>query len=487
MSQYSEVEGLPIFRELLSSQKEDAYFRFLKKACAQQNTKTICISFPVQYKDPLSWFSEHYSSDSFRFYWEIPSQSSVVAALGANRRLSFSGPDRFKNLETALKETRSEILTCGLSSPEDKVEPRWAGGFSFFHQIRSSFWKDFEPACFTLPKASIIKARGKTSGYISLALTSDTTAEELHQKITKRISLFFSGDEKKGIHTIKNKNSTGFPDEDVHGKSWNYQQWDKAISKAKKQFSSKKLEKVVLTRMNQVSTEKAYNPVHTLSKLRRHYSRGCSFLIKDANSPTFLGCSPELLLSVRDRMTETEALAGSIARGKDEQKDKNFANQLFSSSKDQKEHNFVVRSIRKNLSPFLKEYDIPEQPVMKKLPNVQHLYTPIQGKMKEDSDTIKILEKLHPTPAVGGTPRTEALSFIHDHEPFERGWFAGPVGWITSTGQADFYVALRSGLVKEKQALLFAGCGIVPGSDPRAEWEEANLKFRPMRLALNDE
>jgi menaquinone-specific isochorismate synthase len=487
MSQRLEVEGLPIFRELLSSQKEEAYFRFLEKACEQPNTKTICIAVPVQYEDPLSWFSDYSLAYPFKFYWEIPSQSSAIAALGANRRLTFSGSNRFSELDTALKKAYSQIHTCDLSKPGKAMEPRWVGGFSFFDQIRSSFWNGFEPACFTLPKVSLVKERGETTGYISLTIPEDSTVEELHQKVAQRMSLFFSKNQKNSTQNSQNKNEMEFDAEDIHRKSWGFQQWDHAIKEAKKQFHSHKLEKVVLSRINQVSADENYDPVHILSQLRRHYSRGCSFLIEDTNSPAFLGCIPELLLSVRDRTVETEALAGSIARGKDDREDRALADKLFNSSKDQKEHDFVVQSIQENLAPFLKEYNIPEQPVMKKLPNVQHLYMPIKGEMKDDAGTLKILENLHPTPAVGGTPTSGALSFIRNHEPFERGWFAGPVGWITSSGRADFYVALRSGLVQKKQAILFAGCGIVPGSDPQAEWEEADLKFRPMRLALKDE
>jgi isochorismate synthase len=483
MLQNVKFDELPIPGKI-SQKKQDAYLNFLEEACSRQETSFIYLTFLVKCDDPLRWFHQHISTYRFHFYWETPSQSSAIAALGTAWRLSFPGGNRFRDLENGLQKADLVIKTFDFSGEAGKQIPRWVGGFSFFSEINSSIWNGFQPACFTLPKVGIIRKREQTTGFISIEINENTAPEELHQDIAERMQLF-------GVETIKNDwPPVSKADEDfINGETPKneFQEWARTIQEAKIQFDAGELEKVVLTRINRLSFNEPRDPVQTLFQLRKQYPGGCSFLIKNEYSHTFLGCSPELLLSARDHSIDTEALAGSIARGKDDHEDKKLAGDLFACSKDQKEHAFVVESIREELSPFLTKCDIPDQPVIKKLPNVQHLCTPVRGEMSKGATALKLLEKLHPTPAVGGTPRSRALSFIRDHEVFERGWFAGPVGWITSSGQADFYVALRSGLMNEKQALLFAGCGIVADSDPKAEWEEANLKFKPMRLALKDE
>ncbi|HLR32116.1 MAG TPA: chorismate-binding protein, partial [Fodinibius sp.] len=141
--------------------------------------------------------------------------------------------------------------------------------------------------------------------------------------------------------------------------------------------------------------------------------------------------------------------------------------------------------IRHRLQPLTKNVYCDHQPRIKKLSNVQHLHTPIRAHLKDDTDILPVIEQLHPTPAVGGYPRKDAMEYIRELEDFERGWYAGPVGWMTPSGSGEFAVAIRSGLLSEDEAHFFAGCGIVADSNPKEEWEETNLKLSPMLSALN--
>jgi menaquinone-specific isochorismate synthase len=241
----------------------------------------------------------------------------------------------------------------------------------------------------------------------------------------------------------------------------------------------------VLSRQFKISKSENNTPVDMLQKLRDQYPKCCSFLFKMKDAPAFVGCSPEQLLSFQQNALRTEALAGSIARGKDEEEDARFKNALLGSSKNNAEHQFVVQSIEQDLAPFVKNMQRSEQPIIKKLANVQHLYTPVQAQMIGDKNPLTILGQLHPTPAVGGYPRKIAVDYIKNNESLNRGWFASPVGWINSEGAGDFTVAIRSGLIDKTNALLFAGCGIVADSNPETEWQETNLKFMPMLSALN--
>jgi menaquinone-specific isochorismate synthase len=161
-----------------------------------------------------------------------------------------------------------------------------------------------------------------------------------------------------------------------------------------------------------------------------------------------------------------------------------FEQDLAVSSKEQQEHNFVVEDIQNRLKPFVDHFGMNEQPEIRKLANVQHLYTPIRASLKSNVDILSVIERLHPTPAVGGFPRKDAIPFIKKLENFERGWYASPVGWLNSKGRGEFGVAIRSGLLMGSSAHFYAGCGIVAESDPYDEWEETHLKFQPMLSAL---
>ncbi|MEX2455954.1 MAG: chorismate-binding protein, partial [Balneolaceae bacterium] len=149
------------------------------------------------------------------------------------------------------------------------------------------------------------------------------------------------------------------------------------------------------------------------------------------------------------------------------------------------EHQFVVRAINDNLKPYSLQVEHPSQPQVKKLQNVQHLFTPISASIKNGIQIHELIQNLHPTPAVGGYPRDEATRHIQDIEQIERGWYSAPVGWFNLNGSGEFAVAIRSALLHDHKAHLYAGCGIVADSDAETEWHETLLKFEPMMDAIN--
>jgi isochorismate synthase len=161
--------------------------------------------------------------------------------------------------------------------------------------------------------------------------------------------------------------------------------------------------------------------------------------------------------------------------------------QLLASAKDRHEHEVVVRTVVEALGPLCDQLDVGATPSLLKLGNVQHLYTPVTGHLCSACTLLNVVERLHPTPAVGGRPREAALALIREREGFDRGWYGGPVGWIDQRGEGEFAVAIRSALLHGTQATLFAGCGIVADSDPEREYAEAALKLKPMLSALGAE
>ena len=199
---------------------------------------------------------------------------------------------------------------------------------------------------------------------------------------------------------------------------------------------------------------------------------------------TFLGATPERLIRTDGRAYRTVAIAGSVGRGADASEDARLAGELLASEKDREEHDVVVAALRERLDPISERLSIESEPRVLTLRHVQHLITEIDGVVHEQEGLLALAERLHPTPAVGGEPRDLALSLIDEHEGFDRGWYAGPIGWLGADGDGELMVALRSGVVDHTQATLFAGCGIVADSDPELEWEESRMKLRAVASAL---
>ena len=177
-------------------------------------------------------------------------------------------------------------------------------------------------------------------------------------------------------------------------------------------------------------------------------------------------------------------MAGTVGRGTDADEDARLARELLASEKDREEHAIVLDSIRELLRPVADTLQVTPEPAVMRLRFVQHLVTEISGTLHEANGLLSLGERLHPTPAVGGEPRDVALAMVAEHEGFERGWYAGPVGWLGADGDGELCVALRCGIVDRTRATLFAGCGIVGDSDPDLEWEESRIKLRAVISAL---
>jgi menaquinone-specific isochorismate synthase len=195
----------------------------------------------------------------------------------------------------------------------------------------------------------------------------------------------------------------------------------------------------------------------------------------------FVGASPERLVLRHGRAVETDALAGTARRGADEAA---IQRALMDSPKERREHRLVVEAIARVLGQRCSTIDVPDEPRIRTLRNVHHLWTPIRGALREPLHVLSLVEALHPTPAVCGTPRDTAFAWIAAHEPVGRGWYTGAVGWFDAAGDGEFAVAIRAGVLGAREAWLYAGAGIVEGSDPRSEFAETRAKQAPMLSAL---
>ncbi len=252
--------------------------------------------------------------------------------------------------------------------------------------------------------------------------------------------------------------------------------WHQNISTALTKFADLHLDKIVLARRSQLTFTAPLQPQSILLALQAHNPLSYHFCFQINPTTAFIGTSPERLYHRQNRCLNTEAIAGTRHRGESIEIDRQLSDNLRNSPKDLREHQLVVQNLQGILTELCQSVTIDRQSTILKLNKVQHLYTQCQGILHPQYTDAEILPKLHPTPAVGGFPTAQALKLIQQLEPFERGWYAAPVGWV-GYDNAEFAVAIRSGLIDRNRLLLFAGAGIVQGSQAEEEWAEIENKI----------
>jgi menaquinone-specific isochorismate synthase len=260
-------------------------------------------------------------------------------------------------------------------------------------------------------------------------------------------------------------------------------EWQLRVAKAIEEIEKTELEKVVLARDLIVNSHRPIDASKILRNLGSEYPSTWIFAVDG-----LVGATPELLLRLSRGMVTSRVLAGTISKTGNDEKDLALAASLARSSKDLEEHEYAVRSVADALDPFCTSTNVPESPFVLHLANVMHLATDVTGALiesKKSVDAFTILEKLHPSAAVCGTPTDLAAKVIRNIEGMSRGRYAGPVGWLDARGDGELGIALRCGQIKDNEIQIYAGCGIVAGSNPEKELTESNAKFAPMRSALN--
>ena len=473
------------FKELIFPEKYhaainiSAYRQFLERISKDSAIKYAVFHLPSPWTDLLKQSPWLRDQTSFRYYWEQPSSSFTISAGGRVQEVSGSGSKRFQDVYTKFEKLKTHTAEFNAGDFEPGIH--LLGGFSFFNEMTSSDWSAYGSASFTMPKYAALQKKGATVLSIALTLRDNRASEYIHHQLMNELNNLEHAacDEPENTQHSENELS------DLAIVNNHRDEWTRAVLDARQAIAGTALEKVVLARELKLKKQRRQQPNIILDKLRMQYPNCSTFYIQKRQAPAFIGCSPEKLLSFNGNTIQTEALAGSIGRGNTDAEDTRLANTLLNSPKNKREHSYVVKSIEQDLSASAHNLKHRDTPVIKKLANVQHLYTPISAEKRNDVNPLSLLSQLHPTPAVGGYPRKKAINYIRKHESLNRGWFAGPVGWMNSRDEGEFTVAIRSGLIKETEATLFAGCGLVADSDPDKEWQETNLKFMPMLSALN--
>jgi len=331
------------------------------------------------------------------------------------------------------------------------------GARAFFPQAGAQSWAPFGDAWFFLPRWEL------RPGRLSVWLDRDVDRSRLAvegAEILRRV----------GARPSPTPQSTWAEDLGMDA-------WRGLVSAALAAISDGQLAKVVVARTGRLHAASA---ICASSVASRVIAPGCThYFLRIPGGPSFFGATPERLVSLRGREVRTEALAGTAAAGDEAA--------LLASGKDLGEHRLVVQAIEEALRPLCRTLTVSATPEAKRLLHLVHLRSEIRGWLDRPLDILDLVTRLHPTPATGGTPRAEALAWLAAHEPGSRGLYAGPIGWFDSNGDGDFSVALRCALVDGNDAYLFAGAGLVRGSEAGCEWAETVLKRRALSAAFGVE
>jgi isochorismate synthase len=442
----------------------------VERALSRGKKTFVSVTRPVEGVDPCATvFASRLASERW-FCWEQPDRGFALAALGVAHEVTSRGPDRFRDVareclggETIFDEPP------GLPAGAGAV---WTGGFAFDSQGGdSSPWSSLAPASLALPELSICRSSDETFLTVNAVVYPGDDPGAKAEALVARLA---------GLR------SDSLPLLDPHPTSRvkiasvrTPNEFERSVAAATERIGAGEISKVVLAREVLVTAGAAHDPASLFGALREQFP-SCFCFCCGTPEAAFIGASPELLLRRSGASVSTVALAGSTRRSSDPAVDDHLGEQLLRSDKDRHEHAIVAERIVRKLRPHAVWVEPAPEPEIVKVANIQHLATPVVAQLAEPRSAVELAGILHPTPAVGGEPWPAAATAISDLEQMDRGWYAGPVGWMDATEDGEFCVALRSALLRDREAHLYAGVGLVAGSDPAAELAETEIKLQAL-------
>ncbi len=414
-------------------------------------------------------------SSKDNFYWNIADEQIEFLAINPIVEFKKIGENRLANTSLAVAEIEKYFHSNWTKNGIEDA-PLVVGGIKFAPDQNSELWQDFSDSDWFIPQALFYRKKDKYFLIYNFKFSNNETNlkefEEFLNSIQHLETLSLTNKSKNKISDLINNNS--------------YENWELTIKKALERISKGMLSKVVLSREVKIQLEEKPIWGELITQLSKKYPRCYVFMYKRGES-VFFGASPEKLAKVANGWIEVDALAGSVPRGKNDIEDVEMEHFLLTSEKNLFEQRAVVNFIHNLLSNISDEIIFDDKPIIRKLPNIQHLWTEIKAKLRENTKMFDVLLTLHPTPAICGDPWKIAMYFILDMEMHDRGLYSGNIGWFNFNGFGEFSVAIRSALNKEKSLYAYAGCGIVQGSEPKSEFEESEIKLKPILSLFVDE
>jgi salicylate biosynthesis isochorismate synthase/menaquinone-specific isochorismate synthase len=455
----------------------DALGRAVERASASGRRTLATATVAIDEVDPSATvLASRMASDRW-FAWEYPEDDGfALAALGAAHEVVSRGDDRFEEVARDCGE-----LLRGASSEEPGGLPAGAGavftgGFAFAPDGgRESHWSSLPPALMVMPELSLLRRGGEC--FLTLnAIVEEGGAQQALDRAERRLSSLVDG---AAIGPLDPSPVSGSEIRSVYPPG----RYEEIVAEATRRIRAGGMRKAVLAREVVVSSPSAHDPAPVFGALREAFPSCFSFCVGTPEA-TFIAASPELLIRRRGQVAATVALAGSMRRSADPAVDDHLGQQLLTSAKNRSEHEIVVKRIERALRPHAVWVQADPEPSLVTIANIQHLATPVRAQLADSRSAVALAGALHPTPAVGGEPREPALALIDEIERMDRGWYAAPVGWMDATEDGEFCVALRSGLLRDRDAHLYSGAGIVADSDPASELAETEIKLEALMPLL---
>jgi menaquinone-specific isochorismate synthase len=438
------------------------------EAVASGSTQLVTDSLFVEGAQPMS-FLRHMASRP-RGLWARGDE--WVAHAGAVHVLR--APDDAERFAWAREQV--EQLFGGQRSPTYPL--RFFGGFSFLSQHKAQgLWVDFPRALFHLPEFELVGSEGGGLLRGCAVVAADGDPEGVRARLKRRLA-----DLAPTIAAAPELGPAKPVPCDRH--ATNPSHWRAEVEGALAAIHSGFVSKVVLARTLDVLAESLLDSLRVLDYMWRENRGAHVFMFEPKPGHLIVGAAPETVATVQSGAFHATAVAGSIARGETEEERRALAARLLGSEKDLVEHRIALDDMVERLRPFGGPIEAADHPHVLTLARIQHLETEIRARLHPGTHIMEVLATLHPTPAVCGLPRDDAMTLLEREEPFERGWYSGPVGWFDSSGDGVFAPALRCAVAKGREWRLFAGAGIVGASDPALEWEETGIKFEPVLRAL---
>lgn len=375
----------------------------------------------------------------------------------------------FENKQSIFREWEKYKNDIELIHPNsEKHHLKICGGFQFSTHKSGDEWREFGINHFVLPEVLVTMEQGQS--FITYTVEADKFEIDTFLAIIDRLTQkdVQPSDEIGDIKRI----------DDIYK-----DEWRELVKDTIDILDENK--KIVLARKRLIMFDKNINIPYILNRAMQGEHNSYLFVLESQDS-VFFSQTPEQLIEVKDDVLSTKAVAGTIKRTHRDDIDKANIDAFLNDDKNLNEHHFVVKSILNDIKPYVEEITFNKKPQILTNDHLYHLYTKIEGRLLQNS-YIGLLDNLHPTPALGGYPKEEAISYIENNEFGTRGLYGAPVGYIDMYDNCEFIVAIRSMLIKKNQATLFAGCGIVQNSDADSEVEETAVKFNPMMKALGVE
>ena len=454
----SSEESLSI-EKAVSKLKEALNLFDYKSALSDGLDQNLLVTFsqPVQPLEMTGWLCRQAVYP--KLFWMNRDKDFSVAGIGVADTIKF---DESGNNDASFEQ-------FGHSIADKNPSARYFGGFNFNNQEKQNpIWEKFSSFSFVLPLIQLTFEHNTFSLSCHLWLESSVEPETKISAITEMLDRVITDSDCSTMKLPELLDLSYNPDE---------RNWIEQCQKALETFNSGGMEKIMLARQTILEFSSRFSPILFLLQYPYPQNAVYRFYFEPAEHQAFFSFSPERLYRRDNDLLLTEALAGTCSKETINGGDLQASEALLNSEKDIREHKFVKDMIYQELLKICTDIAMEKDVQVLQLNRLAHLYTSCVAKLKpEFQNDSAVLKLLHPTPAVGGVPKTEAMKHIMDLEPFSRGWYAGPVGWI-SRDAAEFSVAIRSALVNGRFAYLYSGAGLVKGSNPFSEWEEVDQKI----------